>query len=133
MRSLIWKRTIASQMSNAILEKTVITISSDNTKEDFVATGEVIRFDGFLKVYMESTDDETPEEQEGLLPAMKKGDDLKLNEATATERFTYPPSRYTEASLVKKLEDDLAETRKYVFRCDLYQVIFLDQSMLHSY
>ena len=103
--NLIWKRTIASQMSNAILEKTVITISSSKTKEDFVATGEVIRFDGFLKVYMESTDDEAPEEQEGLLPAMKKGDKLKLNEATATERFTYPPARFTEASLVKKLEE----------------------------
>ena len=103
--NLIWKRTIASQMSDALLEKTVITISSSKTKEDFIATGEVIRFDGFLKVYMEGTDDETPEEQEGLLPAMKKGDDLKLNEATATERFTYPPSRYTEASLVKKLEE----------------------------
>ena len=103
--NLIWKRTIASQMADAQLEKTVITISSSKTKEDFVATGEVIRFDGFLKVYMESTDDEAPEEQEGLLPSMKKGDDLKLKEATATERFTYPPSRYTEASLVKKLEE----------------------------
>lgn len=103
--NLIWKRTIASQMSNAQLEKTVITISSSKTKEDFVATGEVIRFDGFLKVYMESTDDEAPEEQEGLLPAMKKGDELKLKEATATERYTYPPARYTEASLVKKLEE----------------------------
>ncbi len=104
--NLIWKRTIASQMSDAVLEKTVVTISSAKTKEDFVATGEVIRFDGFLKVYMEGTDDEgAQEEQEGLLPPMKKGDDLKLNEATATERFTYPPSRYTEASLVKKLEE----------------------------
>lgn len=103
--NLIWKRTIASQMSDAQLEKTVITISSSKTKQDFVVTGEVIRFDGFLKVYMESTDDEAPEEQEGLLPSMKKGDDLKLKEATATERFTYPPSRYTEASLVKKLEE----------------------------
>jgi DNA topoisomerase-1 len=103
--NLIWKRTIASQMADAQLEKTVVTITSEKTKENFVATGEVIRFDGFLKVYMEGTDDEAPEEQEGLLPPMKKGDKLLLNEATATERFTYPPSRYTEASLVKKLEE----------------------------
>jgi DNA topoisomerase-1 len=103
--NLIWKRTIASQMSDAVLEKTIVTISSGKVKEDFVATGEVIRFDGFLKVYMESTDEETTEEKEGLLPAMKNGDALNLKEATATERFTYPPSRFTEASLVKKLEE----------------------------
>ncbi len=103
--NLIWKRTIASQMSDAILEKTVITISSEKTKEDLIASGEVIRFDGFLKVYMESTDEEAPEEQEGLLPPMKTGDALLLKEITATERFTYPPSRFTEASLVKKLEE----------------------------
>lgn len=103
--SLIWKRTIASQMADAQLEKTVVTITSSQTKEDFVASGEVIKFDGFLKVYMESTDDEAPEDQEGILPPMKVGDKLKLNEVTATERFTYPPPRYTEASLVKKLEE----------------------------
>ncbi len=104
--SLIWKRTIASQMADAILEKTVITISSQKTAEDFVANGEVIKFDGFLKVYMEGTDDEnSTEEQEGLLPAMSIGDKLKLLEAKATERFTYPPSRFTEAALVKKLEE----------------------------
>ncbi|MBK6988789.1 MAG: type I DNA topoisomerase [Bacteroidetes bacterium] len=104
--SLIWKRTIASQMADAILEKTVITISSQKTAEDFVANGEVIKFDGFLKVYMEGTDDEnSTEEQEGLLPAMSIGDKLKLQEAKATERFTYPPSRFTEAALVKKLEE----------------------------
>ncbi len=103
--NLILKRTIASQMADAQLEKTVVTITSQKTKEDFVATGEVIKFDGFLKVYMEGTDDESPEEQEGLLPAMKQGDALKLKEATGTERFTYPPSRYTEAALVKKLEE----------------------------
>jgi DNA topoisomerase-1 len=102
---LIWKRTISSQMADAVLEKTVITISSQKTAEDFVATGEVIRFDGFLKVYMESSDDETQEEKEGILPPMKTNDKLVLNEATAIERFTYPPSRYTEASLVKKLEE----------------------------
>ncbi|MBK6444035.1 MAG: type I DNA topoisomerase [Bacteroidetes bacterium] len=103
--SLIWKRAIASQMADAQLEKTVVTISSAKTKEDFVASGEVIKFDGFLKVYMESTDEETPEDQEGILPPMKIGDKLKLNEITATERFSYPPPRYTEASLVKKLEE----------------------------
>ena len=103
--NLIWKRTIASQMADAVLEKTVVTISSDKTKEDFVANGEIIKFDGFLKVYMEGTDDENSEEQDGILPVMKIGDALILNEATATERFTYPPSRFTEAMLVKKLEE----------------------------
>ncbi len=103
---LIWKRTISSQMSDAQIERTVITIGSSKTSEDFVATGEVIRFDGFLKVYMESTDDETQQdEKEGILPPMKTNDKLDLNEAMAVERFTYPPSRYTEASLVKKLEE----------------------------
>lgn len=103
--NLIWKRTIASQMADAVLEKTVITISSAKTAEDFVANGEVIKFDGFLKVYMEGTDDENNEEQDGILPAMSIGDKLILQEAKATERFTYPPSRYTEAALVKKLEE----------------------------
>jgi DNA topoisomerase-1 len=102
---LIWKRTIASQMADAQLEKTVVTISSQKTAEDFVATGEVIKFDGFLKVYMEGTDDENQEDQEGILPLMKTNDKLRLNEAMAVQRFTYPPSRYTEASLVKKLEE----------------------------
>lgn len=102
---LIWRRAVASQMSEARLEKTVVTIVSDRTKENFTATGEVIKFDGFLKVYMESTDDEESDEQEGLLPPMKEGDRLELAEATAMERFTYPPSRYTEAALVKKLEE----------------------------
>lgn len=103
--ALIWKRAVASQMSDAILEKTVVTITSDHTDHDFVATGEVIKFDGFLKVYMESSDDENQEEQEGILPPLKQGDKLRLEEVTATERFTYPPARYTEASLVKKLEE----------------------------
>ncbi len=104
--SLIWKRAIASQMADAILEKTVITITSNKTNEDFVANGEVIKFDGFLKVYMEGTDDEEgADEQEGILPLVKIGESLKLQEATATERYTHPPSRFTEASLVKKLEE----------------------------
>ncbi len=103
--SLIWKRAIASQMSDAKLEKTVVTIENTKNKENFIGTGEVIKFDGFLKVYMESTDEETTEEQEGLLPAMKKGDNLKMNELTAVERYSSPPARYTEAALVKKLEE----------------------------
>jgi DNA topoisomerase I len=103
---LIWKRTIASQMSDAELERTVVTINNDKTKDLFVATGEVIRFDGFLRVYMESSDDETKEDTAtGLLPPLKKGQTLEVNNITATERFTSPPARYTEASLVKKLEE----------------------------
>jgi DNA topoisomerase-1 len=102
---LIRKRTLASQMADAELEKTVVTISSDKATEEFVGTGEVIKFDGFLKVYMESTDEESDGEQEGLIPAMNIGDTLNLNEATATQVFSRPPSRYTEASLVKKLEE----------------------------
>ena len=103
--NLIWKRSIASQMADAALEKTVVTITSDKTSIDFVATGEVIKFDGFLKVYMEGTDDENSEDQEGILPPMKIGDALSMLECTATERFSYPPARYTEAMLVKKLEE----------------------------
>lgn len=103
--NLIWKRTVASQMAEARLEKTIVTIESDKTRENFVATGEVIKFDGFLKVYMEGTDEDENEEQEGILPPLEIGDALSLIEATATERFTHPPSRYTEASLVKKLEE----------------------------
>jgi DNA topoisomerase I len=101
---LIWKRTIASQMSNAALEKTVVSISTTGTDKHFMATGEVIKFDGFLKVYLESTDDENGEKQ-GLLPLMNSGDELTLGEMRARERFTKHPPRYTEASLVKKLEE----------------------------
>lgn len=103
---LIWKRTIASQMSDAQLERTNVKIKASTHNDDFSANGEVIKFDGFLKVYMEGQDDEDkPEEQEGMLPAMKVGDSLNNNYITATERFTRPPYRYTEASLVKKLEE----------------------------
>ncbi len=101
---LIWKRTIASQMSNAALEKTVVSIDTTGADKNFTATGEVIKFDGFLKVYLESTDDENGEKQ-GLLPVMKSGDSLLLIEMRARERFTKHPPRYTEASLVKKLEE----------------------------
>ncbi|HKK60988.1 MAG TPA: type I DNA topoisomerase [Bacteroidales bacterium] len=102
---LIWKRTIASQMSDAKLEKTTIKINISNASEHFVATGEVLIFDGFLKVYIESTDDENEEEQSGLLPPVKENDPLKYAEIDAIERFTHPAARYTEASLVKKLEE----------------------------
>ena len=102
---LIRKRTLASQMADAVLEKTVVTISSKKSNEELVATGEVIKFDGFLKIYMESSDEEEEENPEGIIPAMNIGDDLMLMEAAATERFTHPPARYTEASLVKKLEE----------------------------
>lgn len=103
---LIWKRTVASQMSDAQLERTNVRIKSNKHNEEFTANGEVITFDGFLKVYMEGVDDEDlAEEQEGMLPAMKVGETLYNNYITATERFTRPPYRFTEASLVKKLEE----------------------------
>jgi len=102
---LIWKRTIASQMSDAILEKTNITIGVSNAKEKFIARGEVIKFDGFLKVYMESRDDDEDEDQEGLLPPVAKGDNMLAKEIVAQQKFTQHPPRYTEASLVKKLEE----------------------------
>ncbi|MGJ8735250.1 type I DNA topoisomerase [Zobellia laminariae] len=103
---LIWKRTIASQMSDAQLERTNVKIQASTHSEQFTANGEVIKFDGFLKVYMEGLDEEdTAEEQEGMLPAMKVGEALQNNYITATERFSRPPYRFTEASLVKKLEE----------------------------
>ena len=104
---LIWKRTLASQMSDAQLERTNVKIdvlSKEKVSENFTANGEMIKFDGFLKVYLEGTDFEE-EEQEGMLPNMKNGESLQNNYITATERFTRPPYRYTEASLVKQLEE----------------------------
>ena len=101
---LIWKRTVASQMSEAELERTNVKISADKHKNQFTANGEVLIFDGFLKVYLEGSDEED-EEQEGMLPALKVNEKLENNYITATERFTRPPYRYTEASLVKKLEE----------------------------
>ncbi|MCF7568915.1 type I DNA topoisomerase [Sabulilitoribacter arenilitoris] len=101
---LIWKRSIASQMSEAELERTNVKISASTHSETFNANGEVITFDGFLKVYLEGTDDEDVE-QEGMLPAMKTNETLLNNYITATERYTRPPARFTEASLVKKLEE----------------------------
>lgn len=104
---LIWKRTIASQMADAELERTVATIGISTLEEKFIAKGEVIKFDGFLKVYLESRDDEEEENEdiEGVLPNLEVGKPLKGNEIIATQRFTRHPARYTEASLVKKLED----------------------------
>merc|ERR1712110_684307 len=101
---LIWKRAIASQMSEAKLERTNVQIASSNHPSNFTANGEVIKFDGFLKVYLEGTDDEDQEES-GILPPLKEGESLDNHWITATERFTRAPYRYTEASLVKKLEE----------------------------
>lgn len=101
---LIWKRAIASQMSEAQLERTNLRIEADKHNKHFTANGEVLIFDGFLKVYMEGHDEED-EEQEGMLPALRLNETLENKYITATERFTRPPYRYTEASLVKKLEE----------------------------
>ena len=104
---LIWKRTIASQMADAILEKTTVSIAISNDVEKFIATGEVLIFDGFLKVYMESTDDDTNGNGNGdvIIPPLKAKDKLQMVSVVATKRFTQRPPRYTEASLVKGLED----------------------------
>lgn len=101
---LIWKRTLASQMSDAQLERTNVKIEANNHDELFTASGEVLLFEGFLKVYLEGHDDDE-EEQEGMLPALKVNEKLANNYITATERYSRPPARYTEASLVKKLEE----------------------------
>ncbi len=102
---LIWKRAIASQMADAQLEKTTATISISTTEETLVARGEVIKFEGFLKAYLESTDDEEDEEQKSMLPPLNIGQALSLQRMIGKEGFTRPPARYTEASLVKQLEE----------------------------
>lgn len=104
---LIWKRTIASQMADAELEKTTVSIQSDKSQYTFVATGEVIKFDGFLKVYRETRDEDADvaEAESGLLPPLSIGETLNRKEVTATQRFSQHPPRYNEASLVKKLEE----------------------------
>jgi len=103
---LIWKRTLASQMSDAQLERTNVRIKASKHSEEFTANGEVVKFDGFLKVYLEGTDEEDgAEEQDGMLPAMQLNESISNTYITATERFSRPPYRYTEASLVKKLEE----------------------------
>ena len=101
---LIWKRTIASQMSDANLERTVVQICADKHDKKFTARGEVVTFEGFLKVYLEGKDEEE-EAQEGMLPKVTQGEQLDVKTITATQRFTRPPSRYSEASLVKRLEE----------------------------
>ena len=101
---LIWKRTIASQMSDAKLERTVLKIDADKHNELFTARGEILTFEGFLKVYLEGVDEEE-EEAQGILPPVKKGDALNLKSLVSTQRFSRPPYRFTEASLVKKLEE----------------------------
>lgn len=103
---LIWKRTVASQMAESEIEKTVVTIDIDGQEEKFIADGEVVTFDGFLKVYHESTDDENQDNEGGnTLPALSAGDLLERKAITSTEKYSQGPVRYTEASLVKKLEE----------------------------
>ena len=103
--NLIWKRTVASQMAEAQLEKTTIEIAISGRDEHFKAEGEVVKFDGFLKVYLESSDDEKHDEQTAMLPPLHVGEQLSAVEVTATQRFTQQPLRYTEASLVRRLEE----------------------------
>jgi DNA topoisomerase-1 len=106
---LIWKRTIASQMSDAVLEKTIAKIKISTTEDELTATGEVLKFDGFLKIYYEGSDDDENDgqfiESESRLPPLSVNQQLQFEQMTATERFTRPPARFTEASLVKKLEE----------------------------
>ncbi len=102
---LIWKRTISSQMSDAELEKTNVQISISNNSEKFIAVGESIKFDGFLKVYIESTDEDDSDLSKGLLPPLKENQKLNYDFIEASERYTHYPPRYTEASLVRKLEE----------------------------
>jgi DNA topoisomerase-1 len=147
---LVYKRTIASQMADAELERTTILISISEMKEKFVVTGEVLQFDGFLHVYMESQDEEGEKEQEnGLLPPVKLKDALGMQEIVATERFTQRPPRYTEASLVRRLEElgigrpstyaptiQTIQNREYVMRGDkpgterAYEVIALKDEQI---
>ena len=101
---LIWKRTISSQMADAQFDRTTVKISISNTAEQFVAKGEVMTFEGFMKVYLEGKDDEN-EEQKGMLPKLEVGEALGLSEAIASQQFSRPPARYAEASLVKKMEE----------------------------
>lgn len=104
---LIWKKAISSQMSPANIERTIITVQNSNSDERLLTIGEVIKYDGFLKVYLDSKDDDEVEDEDSenkLLPPVKVGEKLNLNKLTATQKYTRPPARYTEASLVKKLE-----------------------------
>ena len=148
---LIWKRTLASQMAEALLEKTTATINVSQSKEKFTASGEVIKFDGFLRVYRESYDDdhENQEDDDRILPPLSVGQTMERKLITATERFTQGPYRFTEASLVKKLEElgigrpstyaptiSTIQNREYVEKGDLegvereYNLIELDQDQI---
>ncbi|MDR2009634.1 MAG: type I DNA topoisomerase [Bacteroidales bacterium] len=102
---LIWRRSVASQMADAKIEKTVISINNKSNTISFILTGEMVTFDGFLKIYMESTDEEHHEEKESLIPSVKKGEQAEVVKIEAVEKFDQPPYRYTEASLVKKMEE----------------------------
>jgi DNA topoisomerase-1 len=102
---LIWKRTLASQMADAEIEKTTISIDMNNSPVKFISTGEVIKFDGFLRVYSESSDYDNGEEERNVIPPVREGMTLNYDTITATQKYTAPPPRYTEASLVKKLEE----------------------------
>jgi DNA topoisomerase-1 len=144
---LIWKRTIACQMSDAEFEKTTAKIDISTNKEQLTATGEVMKFDGFLKVYLEGKDDDEEDDTtEGMLPPLKVKQALDFKEMRATERFSRPPSRYTEASLVKKLEElgigrpstyaptiSTIQKRNYIERRDkegtprIYNILHLDK------
>src|SRR5699024_349096 len=103
---LIWKRTVASQMADAEIEKTTVSIDiSTRPGDQLRAEGEVLKFDGFLKLYIQSKDDDEEEDKKGMLPPLKKGQNLQWKEMIGKESFTRPPARYTEAGLVKKLEE----------------------------
>ena len=103
--SLIWKRAIASQMADAQLERTTVNIAASDAEGRFTASGEVIKFDGFLRVYLEGTDDENNEKDTGILPPIKEGESMTMVETVATQRFTQKPPRYTEAALVRTMEE----------------------------
>lgn len=148
---LIWKRTMACQMSDAELEKTTATIAISTQPEKLTATGEVLKFDGFLKLYIESKDDEENEEDAGMLPLLSVGQQLLLDRMSATERFSRPLPRYTEASLVKKLEElgigrpstyaptiSTIQNRNYVIKKDKdgvkreYKILVLQQDTINK-
>lgn len=148
---LIWKRTIASQMSDAVIDKTTVSIDISTATEKFVARGEVIRFDGFLKVYMESTDEENGDSVSSILPPLITGQEVWLKDMAATQKFSQPPPRYSEAMLVKKLEElgigrpstyapiiSTIQKREYVEKGDKtgdwrdYEVISLKKGAIHQ-
>ena len=154
---LIWKRTIASQMADAEFERTTVNIGISNTNTQFVAKGEVIKFEGFLKVYLESSDDEGNEDSNddqasGIIPKVNEGEDLNLTNINAREKFTYHPARYTESSLVKKLEEkgvgrpstyaptiSTIQKRNYILKEDrdgverVYQTVTLENGEINSF